>query len=166
MNIRILYCRLSEDKKAWCVTTAHLLHQGSWLLFFCRFSLKRFLQLMSYKLILFIINITFYQGFILSVFYIWFLFSLLIMAQVVFFVSYFWAIMDFEVYEGQITKIYHGLCYLMHQVIKRYGTFSLHVSKWTQCYISFWISFWILLISKDTLMMWLEVIFQGVMKVL
>ena len=33
---------------------------------------------------------------------------------------FFWAIMEFEVYEGQITKIYHGLCYLMHQVLKRY----------------------------------------------
>ena len=37
--------------------------------------------------------------------------------------------MDFEVYEGQITKIYHDLCYLMHQVLKDIETFSLHVSK-------------------------------------
>ena len=37
--------------------------------------------------------------------------------------------MEFEVYEGQITKIYHGLRYLMHQVIKRYRNVSLQVSK-------------------------------------
>ena len=46
--------------------------------------------------------------------------------------------------------------------LKDIGTFSLHMSKWTQCYISFWT----LLISKDTLLVWLEVIFQGVKKVL
>ena len=28
--------------------------------------------------------------------------------------------MEFEVDGGQITKIYHGLCCLMHQVLKRY----------------------------------------------
>ena len=32
--------------------------------------------------------------------------------------------MEFEVYEGQITKIYDGLCYLMYQVIKRYRNIS------------------------------------------
>ena len=45
--------------------------------------------------------------------------------------------MEFEVYEGQITKIYYGLCYLMHEVIKRSRNVSLHESKWTQCYIRF-----------------------------
>ena len=43
------------------------------------------------------------------------------------------------------SQTYHGVCYLMHQVIKRYRNVSLHVSKWTQCYISFWT----LLISID-----------------
>ena len=134
------------------------------VIFFYRFFSKS--SALSYKLIffsvLFTINITFYQGFILSVLYIWFLFSLLSLAQAVFFISYFWAIMEFEVYEGQITKIYHGLCCLMHQVIKRYRNVSLHVNKWTRCYIRFWT----LLISKDTLLVRVEVIFQGVMKVL
>ena len=38
-------------------------------------------------------------------------------------------IMEFEVHGGQITKIYHGLFYIMHYVIKTYRDFSLHVSK-------------------------------------
>ena len=44
-------------------------------------------------------------------------------------------IMEFEVHGGQITKIYHGLFYIMHYVIKTYRDFSLHVSKWTQYYM-------------------------------
>ena len=28
--------------------------------------------------------------------------------------------MEFEIYEGEITEMYHGVCYLIHQVIKRY----------------------------------------------
>ena len=46
--------------------------------------------------------------------------------------------------------------------LKDIETFSLHVSKWKQCYISFWT----LLISRDTLLVRLEAIFQGVMKAL
>ena len=154
MNIRILHCRLSEEKKASCVTTAHVLHQGAWLLLFLDFFGK--ISALPYKLIFFL----YFSQLILLFTSVSFCqyFSLV---QVVFFISYFWAIMEFEVYEGQITKIYHGLCYLMHQVIKRYRSISLHVSKWTQCYISFWT----LLISKDTLLVWLEVIFQKVLKV-
>ena len=63
---------------------------------------------------LFAVNITFHRSFISSVLHIWFLFSLLDLTLAIFFISYFSAIMQFEVHGGEMTKIYHGLCYLMH----------------------------------------------------
>ena len=141
------------------MATAHLLHQGAWLLFFFfRFFFKK-IHALSYKLIFAVYflqltlrftNVSFCSALYMN------------LARAAFFISYFWAIMKFEVYGGQITKIYHGLCYLMPQVLKRNERFSLHLNKWTQCYTSFWN----LLISNDTLLVCLEVIFQGDMKVL
>ena len=65
--------------------------------------------------------------------------------------------MEFEVYEGQITKIYHGLCYLMHQVIKRYRNvyFACEQVK------AMLYKFLNLTRIRDTLMVWLKVIFEG-----
>ena len=59
------------------------------------------------------------------------------------------------------SQTFNGVCYLVHQVIKRYRNVSLHVSKRTQCYISFEPYSY-----QKTLVVWLEVTFQGVMKVL
>ena len=61
--------------------------------------------------VLFTINITFYRSFISSVLHIWFLFSLLGLALAIFFISYFSAIMEFQIHGGQIKKIYHSLSY-------------------------------------------------------
>ena len=145
------------------MATARLLHQGPWLLISFRFFFLK-ISALSYKLIFFLYFSQLILPFTRVLFcqYFIFCFSLMSLAEAVFFISYFWAIIDFEVYEGQIIKIYHGLCYLTHQVIQRYRNVSLHVSKWTQCYIRFWT----LVISEDALLMLLEVIFQGDMKVL
>ena len=131
--------------------------------------LQKSLQLNSIavnKLIFFCVqstvNITFYQSFVLSVLYndSFFIYYVRLRMSLLFHIfEPLWNLKFMKVKSQKYITAYVIWCI---RLLKIYRNVSLHVSKWTQCYISFWI----LLISKDTLLVWLEVIFQGVMNVL
>ena len=87
LNIRILYCRLSEDKKSLVRGNRAPPASKCVVIIFFRYFKKDFCFVIQINIfcILLTINITFYQGFILSVLYIWLLFSWLSLTQTVFF---------------------------------------------------------------------------------
>ena len=67
-----------------------------------------------------------------------------------------------EVKSQKYITAYVTYSFICIRFLKDIEKFSLHLSKWTQCYISFWT----LPISSDILLVRLEVIFQAVMKAL